>query len=41
MFAHLVSEVELVEEGALAGYVTAHFERDTTRFPNAVLTPRR
>jgi hypothetical protein len=40
MFAHLVSEHEIVEECDGAGYRVAHYERDGSRFPNAVLIPR-
>ena len=39
MFAHLVSERELVEEAAETGYRVAHYERDASRFPSAVLVP--
>ena len=39
MFAHLVSERELAEEAAETGYRVACYERDASRFPNAVLVP--
>jgi hypothetical protein len=39
LFAHCVSEAELREEAALCGYQVVHYERDGSRYPNAVLTP--
>jgi hypothetical protein len=39
MFFHLVSEQELVAEAAETGYRVAYYERDGSRFPNAVLVP--
>ncbi|MCC6558531.1 MAG: hypothetical protein IT372_36815, partial [Polyangiaceae bacterium] len=39
LFVHLVSEAELREEAAACGYRLAHYERDASRYPNAVLFP--
>lgn len=39
LFVHCVSEAELAEEAAAAGYRLAHYERDGSRYPNAVLIP--
>lgn len=39
LFVHCVSEAELREEAAACGYRVAHYERDGSRYPNAVLVP--
>jgi hypothetical protein len=38
-FFHQTTELELAEEAALAGYRVEYFERDASRYPNAVLRP--
>lgn len=39
LFVHCVSEAELSEEAAVAGYRLEYYERDGSRYPNAVLVP--
>ncbi len=39
VFMHWVDEPELAEEGHLAGYRVAYYERDGSRYPHAVLLP--
>jgi len=39
LYVHCASEAELREEGAACGYRLAHYERDGSRYPNAVLVP--
>jgi hypothetical protein len=41
MFMHLVSERELTDEANSSGFAVAHYERDGSRFPHAVLIPAR
>ncbi|AKT37589.1 hypothetical protein [Chondromyces crocatus] len=40
LYVHCVSEAELAEEAGLSGYRLVHYERDGSRYPNAVLVPR-
>jgi hypothetical protein len=39
LYIHWVAESELAEEGGLAGYRVAYYERDGSRYPHAVLIP--
>jgi hypothetical protein len=41
MWVHYANEGELEREGERTGYELAHYERDGSRFPNAVLVPSR
>jgi hypothetical protein len=39
LFFHDTTEHELIEEAAECGWRVAYFERDGSRYPNAVLLP--
>lgn len=41
MYVHYTSEPELREEGALAGWDVAYYERDGSKYPHAVLVPQK